>query len=225
MVDLAAEYFFLAYAAPNFQHHANLAGEDLQVWNAFQTFLKNDPGVSLWLMLCLYDGSLSAQREWHRAQGFWNSLVVPPPIHISVLLRNKFLTIKLVENGAKINALNTNWKNAGKQFCRPTMSAGGTVLHSPDLDPQLRLDLLKLGAHMNTRDSEGMSTIGRAINDQDKERVLMLLESAKNARGRNSSPGYEAKVLNEAARRTMQSAVAVIMNDPLMDLGNDDPLQ
>lgn len=220
MIDLPVKYLLLPYAATNWYYHASMAGEDLKVWAAFKTLLKNPSSTSLWLMLALYNGSLSAQRAWYLGQHFWESLTIPPAIHIAVFLKNVYFIQKLVEGGASINQLNTGWYNATEEYCRPRLAVGGTILHSGDLDRELLQVLISLGADMNALDRDGVSALSRAVNEHDEDKVTMLLGFAKRQREVTSSVGYDPKLLNQAAFMTMKKVVIEILDDPLIDLSH-----
>ncbi|KAK5329530.1 hypothetical protein LTR93_001117 [Exophiala xenobiotica] len=224
MVNLPVEYYFLSYAATNWHYHAELAGEDLQVWHAFQGFLGVDESVKLWLMLALYDGSLAAQRGWYEGRDYWQTLAVPPPIHVAVFLKNTFFATKLVQAGADINAFNRGWRNASKEYRRPWMPVGGTILDH-DLDPHMLDGLLKMGADVNASDWSGSSVITRAISDRDEDRVSMLLGSVREARRPKAGLGYAPNVLFHAAGMTMRKVVTEILDDPMIDLCHDIVLQ
>lgn len=225
MINLPAEHHFLGYAATNWHYHADLAGEDIQVWHAVNSFLDAAESVKLWLMLSLYDGSFMAQSGWYEGRDFWQTLVVPPPIHIAVFLKNLYFTRKVIETRGHVNAVNVHWRNATKEYRRPWLPVGGTVLHGKDLDPLMLTTLLKMGADINAHDRDGLSAISRAINERDEDRVLMLLSMTKEARGNSLRLGYEHKILHEAAGMTMQRVVAEILDDPLMDLCHDNVLR
>ncbi|KAJ9635309.1 hypothetical protein H2204_005870 [Knufia peltigerae] len=222
--DLPTIYYFLPYAATNWHYHAGLAGEDSSIWKAFKDFLNAPESVKLWLMLALYDGSIGAQRGWSEGQNFWRNLTVPPSIHLAVYLRSMFLTSKLVQDGADINAVNRGWRNAAKEYCRPVMSVGGTILDN-DLDPHTLAALVRMGADVNACAEDNLSVITRAINDRDEERVSMLLSAAREARTTSNSLGYVPSVLFEASGMTMRKVVSEILDDPRINPCHDGVLQ
>ncbi|KIW20491.1 hypothetical protein PV08_01066 [Exophiala spinifera] len=224
MLDLPTLYYFLSYAATNWQYHAGLAGEDLSIWEAFKDFLNAPESVKLWLMLALYDGSIGAQRGWSEGKNFWQNLTIPPRIHIAVYLRNQFLVARLVQDGADINAVNRGWRNAAKEYRRPIMSVGGTILDN-DLEPHLVDALVRMGANVNANAEDGLSAITRAINDRDEERVSMLLSAVREARTPSNSLGYVPSVLFEASSMTMRKVVSEILDDPRIDPCHDSVLQ
>ncbi|KEF60586.1 uncharacterized protein A1O9_02147 [Exophiala aquamarina CBS 119918] len=88
MVGLPWRYLLLPDAVTNWYYHASMAGEDLKVWTAFKTLLEHGNSTKLWLMLALYEGSLSAQRGWKLSKHFWNGFANPSAIHIAVFLEN-----------------------------------------------------------------------------------------------------------------------------------------
>jgi ankyrin repeat protein len=220
MIDLPVKYLLLPYAATNWHYHASMAGEDLKVWIAFKTLLENPSSVSLWLMLALYDGSLSAQKGWYLGKDFWGNLTLPPAIHIAVFLKNIYFIEKLVESGAQINQLNTTWERMSEGYCMPRLAIGGTILHSPNLDRELLQVLISLGADMNALDRDGISALSRAVHEHDEDKVTMMLGFAKSQREATSSVGYDPKLLNQAAIMTMKKAVLEILDDPLIDLSH-----
>jgi len=225
VVNLSVEHDLLPYAAANWHHHAKLAGENLQVWESFRLFLAHHDSVMLWLMLCLDDGSYWSRAGWWEGRLFWEKIAEPPPpVHISVFLNSAYLTAKLVSDGADVNDYCGYWEITDRKYCRPSFPSGGTPLHSEDLDPQLSACLLKLGADMNLPDAAGFTALTRAINNQNEERVLMLLASAKNARRQTSGFGYDPVVLNQAAAMTMVKVVTEILDDPRMDLCHESVL-
>lgn len=219
MVDLPWRYLLLPYAATNWYYHASMAGEDLKVWTAFKTLLEHGSSTNLWLMLALYDGSLSAQKGWKFSQVFWDYFANPSAIHIAVFLKNTYFIKKLVESGASINERNGRWENTSEQYCRPRMAVGGTVLHTPNLDRELLHLLLNLGADMNAADVNGISALSNAVNENDEDKVVMLLKFAKSRRG-HSSVGYDLNILNQASVMTMKKAVLEVLDDPLLDLSH-----
>lgn len=220
MLDLPVRYYLLPYAATNWYYHASMAGDNLKVWHAFNSLFENPDNTKLWLMLARYDGSLSAQRGWDLGRRFYEDLIVPPPIHIAVFLQNTFFIRRLIENGADVNQLNKTWTNASEEFRRPQMAVGGTVLHSPKIDHAMLQLLISLGADMNAPDRDGISALLHAVNEQDEDKVIMLLGFAKSQRRTISGIGYDPKILNQAASMTMRNAVIEILDDPLVDLSH-----
>lgn len=220
MVDLPVRYCLLPYAASNWYYHASMAGEDLKVWFAFKDLMESPDDTSLWLLLARYDGSLWAQRGWFLSKDFFENLVVPPAIHIAVFLKNKYLIRKLIESGASIDQLNTTWLDTSEYYRRPQMAVGGTVLHSPNLSQELLQELISLGANMNTPDRDGINALLHAVNEQDEDKVIMLLGFAKGQREISSGIRYDPKILNQAAFMTMKKVVLEILDDPLIDLSH-----
>lgn len=224
MLDLPTHYYFLPYAATNWHYHASLAGEDVTIWKAFKDFLNASESVKLWLMLALYDSSIGAQRGWSEGKDFWRNLTVPPPIHIAVFLGNMFFAANLVQEGADINAVNRGWRNAAKEYRRPIMSVGGTILDN-DLDSHTLDALVRMGANVNANAEDGLSVITRAINDRDEDRVSMLLSAAREARVPSNNLGYVPSILFEASGMTMRKVVGEILDDPRINLCHDSVLQ
>ncbi|KAK5052151.1 hypothetical protein LTR84_002955 [Exophiala bonariae] len=220
MIDLPARYYLLPYAAANWSYHASMVGEDLKVWEAFRSLVGRPKETTLWLMLARYDGSLGAQRGWYLGREFYEDLSLPPPIHIAVFLQNIHFVRRLIKSGEDINQLNKTWMNASEDFRRPQMAVGGTVLHSPNLDHAMLQLLINLGADMNMPDRDGISALVHAVNEQDEDKVIMLLSLAKKQRQEFPGIGYDPNILNQAATMTMRRAVLEILDDPLVDLSH-----
>jgi len=220
MIDLPRRYLLLPYAATNWYYHARMAGEDLKVWTAFKILLEHGRSTDLWLMLALYDGSLSAQRGWKLSELFFDGVARASAIHIAIFLKNVYFINKLVEAGVSINERNERWQNTSKEYCRPRMAVGGTVLHTPDLDRELLHALLTVGADMNAPDVHGISALSNAVNENDEDKVVMLLEFVKRQRGATSKVGYDPNILNQAAAMTMKRAVLEVLDDPLINLSH-----
>lgn len=224
MVDLSAEYNLLPYAWTNWHIHANAVGESLEIWTAFDEFLKQTACVKLWLMLCLYDESLLAQQGWEIDRSWWISMDPPPPIHVAVFLKNTYFIKMLVRNGHNINALNEGWKNSIRHYCRPNLPQGGHVLHFENLEPDMATHLILWGASIRIVNPYGRGPIETAIAQRDENRVRMLIRSAQTS-SRSSNLHYDPNILHRAADATLLSVVELILDDNSLDLCDENLLR
>ena len=222
MVDLVALFHLLGYASANWYLHARVVGQSLGIWKSFDAFLENTASVKLWLMLCLYDDSVSAQQGWSTN----DDNPVPPLIHIAVFLKNIYLVEMLVReklpNGG-INAVNYGWKNADPKYRKPNFPEDGSVLHFKDLDLEMTKCLIRLGADIGLRNSSAQNPIQLAMRQQNQELGVMLIGCA-----RERDPFVlknNTRMLLEAVDETMPTVLNTILDDESIDLANPSLLQ
>ena len=222
MMDLVAQFYLLAYASANWYLHARIVGQSIGIWKCFDTFLENTPSVKLWLMLCLYDDSVSAQQGWSTN----DNNPVPPLIHIAVFLRNIYLVEMLVQEklpDGGINAVNHGWKNADPKYRKPNFPENGSVLHFKDLDLEMTRCLIRLGADVGLQNSSAQNPIQLAMHQQNQELGMMLIGCA-----RERDPSVlknNTRILLEAVDETMPTVVNIILDDESIDLANPSLLQ
>lgn len=222
MVDLVAQFNLLGYASANWYLHARVVGQSLKIWKCFDAFLENAASVKLWLMLCLYDDSVSAQQGWSTN----DNNPVPPSIHIAVFLENIYLVEMLVREKLPkggINAVNYGWINADPIYRKPNFPKNGSVLHFKDLDLEMTKCLIRLGADIGLRNTSAQNPIQLAMHERNQELGVMLIECA-----RERDPSVlkdNNKLLLEAVDVTMPTILNIILDDESFDLANTSLLQ
>ena len=222
MVDLVAQYYLLGYASVNWHLHARVVGQSLEIWKHFNALLENTPSLRFWLMLCLYDDSVSAQQGW-RLNGNYPP---PPSIHLAVFVKNIYLVQMLVQEkllDGGINELNYGWTNGDARYRKPNLPQGGSVLHFQDLDLEMTKCLVRLGADIGLRNTRGQDPIQLAMIQQNQAQVLMLIQCA---RERDPSVLQNTpRMLLNAIDHTMPILLNTILNDESIDLSNPNLLQ
>ncbi|KEF60585.1 uncharacterized protein A1O9_02146 [Exophiala aquamarina CBS 119918] len=73
---------------------------------------------------------------------------------------------------------------------------------------------------MNEPDVNGFSALSNTVDENDENKVVMLLEFAKSQPGVTSIAGYDLNILNQAAGMTMKRAVLEILDNPLVDFSH-----
>ncbi len=222
MVDLAAQFHLLAYASANWYLHARVVGQSLKIWECFDAFLENTPSVKLWVMLCLYDDSVSAQQGWSTNDIY----PLPPSIHIAVFLKNIYLVEMLVReklsNGG-INEVNYGWRNAATIYRKPNLPEGGGVLHFEDLDLDMIKCLIRLGADIGLLNTEAQNPVQMAMHQGNQDLAVMLIECARErdlfVLKKNT------RLLFEAVDETMLIVLNFILADESIDLSDPSLLQ
>ena len=222
MVDLVAQFHLLAYASTNWYLHARVVGQSLEIWKSFDTLLEKTASVELWLMLCQYDDSVFAQQGWY-AQGDYS---LPPSIHLAVFVKNTYLVQMLVrerlQNGG-INEINYGWEWRDPIYRKPNLPKGGSVLHFQDLDLEMTKCLVRLGADIGLRNTNGQNPIQLAMHQQNQDRAVMLIELA-----REWNPSVlknHTRMLLDAVDKTMPLVLNIILDDENTDLSSPSLLQ
>ena len=222
MVDLVAQFYLLEYASANWYLHARVVGQSLGIWKCFDVLLENTASVKLWLMLCLYDDSVSVQQGW----SIDDNNPVPPSIHIAVFLKNIYLVEMLVResvSNAGINAVNYGWKNAIPIYRKPDFPENGSVLHFEDLDLEMTKCLIRLGADIRLRNTKGRDPIQLAMHRRNWDLAVILIECA---RERDLSDlKNNTRMLLDAVDHTMPIVLNMILDDESIDLSNPSLLQ
>ena len=222
MVDLVAQFYLLEYASANWYLHARVVGQSLGIWKCFDVLLENTASVKLWLMLCLYDDSVSVQQGW----SIDDNNPVPPSIHIAVFLKNIYLVEMLVReslSNAGINAVNYGWKNANPIYRKPDFPENGSVLHFEDLDLEMTKCLIRLGADIRLRNTKGRDPIQLAMHRRNQDLAVILIECA---RERDLSVlKNNTRMLLDAVDHTLPIVLNMILDDESIDLSNPSLLQ
>ena len=222
MVDLAAQFYLLGYASANWYLHANVVGESLGIWQCFDAFLVQDSSVKLWLMLCLYDDSLSAQEGW----AFKYDTLHLPPIHIAVMIKNTYLVETLVRerlHNNEINEINYGWRNSNPKYRKPNLPINGGVLHFEGLDLDMIKCLIRLGADISLRNDKLQSPVQLAMHRRNQDLAVMIIQCA-----RESNPlvlKNNARILLQAVDSTMPVVLKTILDDECVDLSSHILLQ
>ena len=222
MVDLVARFYLLEYASANWYLHARIVGQSLGIWKCFDALLENTASVKLWLMLCLYDDSVSVQQGWSIDE----NNPVPPSIHIAVFLKNMYLVEMLVRerlSNAGINAVNYGWKNANPIYRKPNFPESGSVLYFEDLDLEMTKCLIRLGADIRLRNTKGRDPIQLAMHRRNQDLAVILIECA---RERDLSVlKNNTRMLLDAVDHTLPIVLNMILDDESIDLSNPSLLQ
>lgn len=222
MVDLAAQFHLLGYASANWYLHANIVGESQKIWKCFDAFLARHSSVKLWLMLCLYDDSLSAQAGW----AFDTDELRLPIIHIPVMIKSTYLVEMLVQerlHDDQINAINYNMRNSDSRYRRPNLPINGGVLHFEDLDLNMIKCLVRLGADIGLRDKQLHSPVQLAMLRRNQDLAMMLIQCA-----RESNPlalKNNTRIVLEAVNETMPVVLMTVLDDECVDLSSHILLQ
>ena len=223
MVDLAAQFYLLAYASANWYLHARFVGQSQKIWKCFGAFLDNAASVKLWLMLCLYNDSVSAQRGWSTSP---DDGPPPPSIHIAVFVKNIYLVEMLVRerlsNGG-INQVNYGWINTDTIYRKPNLPEGGGVLHFEDLDLDMIKCVIRLGADIGLLNTEAQSPVQLAMHQRNQDLAVMLIECARERDVfvlKNNT-----RMLFEAVDETMPIVLNTILDDESIDLSDPSLLQ
>ena len=222
MVDLVAQFHLLEYASANRYLHARIVGQSLGIWKAFDTLLGNTSSVKLWLMLCLYDGSVLAQQGWHT-----NGDYPPPPsIHLAVFVNNIYLVQMLVRERLAshgINEINYGWENKDPRYRKLNLPEDGSALHFQDLDLEMTKCLVRLGADIGLQNTRRQDPIQLAMHQRNQDRAVMLIECARE-RDKSVLKNIPKMLLN-AVDETMPTLLNIILDDENIDLCSPSLLQ
>ena len=221
MIDLAGQFYLLPYACTAWYMHSTKTQRRKDVYDAFKTFLSKPDNVKLWLMLCLYDGTISAQEGWYDSRLWWqrDNFPVPPPIHIAVFLDSTYFVERLVKDGEDINSvLSWEWNNAAPRYRRPDLPAGESVLHFQSLDDIMIRCLIGLGADINRRNGHGVSAMRKAIDSGNEQYAISLVRTLQSRPSHAQEVGMSSQTLRWAANATMLSLVQILLDDQSIDL-------
>ncbi|ERF71993.1 hypothetical protein EPUS_07463 [Endocarpon pusillum Z07020] len=205
----------LFYAAKNWPHHANLAGEAPTIWTMYKQLYESRDSFGLWILLYLYDDS------HHKSSLLlYADSLLPLPLHVAVAIDNKYLTECVLLCGCDINE-----KDHSGYFQGGPSSGGGTVLHVSGISTEMVKFLILKGADISLSNDIGRTPLLTAVDAKNEELCRILMQ--------NDNPEADSSFLKKtggaallAAIDNQDSAIAgLFLADERIDLAGENTLR